>query len=135
MSKYFWVVLVLLAVIGGGFFLNQKKPEVKQESTTTTTTTTTTINPVKEFTMTAKQWAFNPGVITVKLGDKVKINIKSVDVAHGFALPDFGVDQKLEPGKEVMIEFIASKKGEFPFHCSVICGQGHQEMTGKLVVE
>ncbi len=135
MNKYFWLLLVGVIIVGGVFLLNQKKPVVKQESTTTTTITTTTTNPVKEFTMTAKKWAFDPAIITVKQGDKVRIKMKSTDVAHGFALPDFGVNQNLEPGKEVTVEFTADKKGEFPFHCSVICGQGHKEMTGKLVVE
>lgn len=135
MNKYFLLLLVGIIIVGGVFFLNQKKPAIKQESTTTIKTTTITTNPVKEFTMTAKQWAFDPAIITVKQGDKVRLKIKSIDVAHGFALPEFGVDQKLEPGKEAMVEFTADKKGEFSFHCSVICGQGHIEMTGKLVVE
>lgn len=135
MNKYYWLVLVAVLIIGGIYFLNQQKPAMKQESTTTVTTTTTkTTSPVKEFSMTARKWTFDPTVITVKQGDSVRINMKSIDVAHGFALPEFGVNQNLEPGKEVVVEFTANKKGEFPFHCSVICGQGHKEMTGKLVV-
>ena len=105
---------------------------MKQESTTITITTT---NPVKEFTMTAKQWTFDPAVITVKQGDKVKLKIKSVDVTHGFALPDFNVKVDLVPNKEETVEFVADKKGEFTFFCSVLCGDGHRDMKGKLVVE
>jgi len=134
MNKYSLVVLIAVLAFGGVFFLSQKKPVIKQESTTTTTTTTTT-NPVKEFTMTAKQWAFDPAVITVKQGDKVKLTIKSIDVTHGFALTDFNVKVDLVPNKEETVEFIADKKGEFTFFCSVMCGEGHQDMIGKLVVE
>ena len=131
MKKYLLAgFLILLA--GGIFLLYQKKPAIKQDSTATSTTAT---NPVKEFNMTVKQWAFDPEVITVKKGDSVRIKIKSIDVSHGFSLPEFGFDQKLEPGKEVTVEFIASKKGEFTFFCSVLCGQGHRDMKGKLVVE
>ena len=89
---------------------------------------------VKEFTMTAKQWEFVPSVITVNKGDKVKLIIKSIDVTHGFALPDFGVSKNLEPGKEVTVEFTADKTGEFTFFCNVICGAGHREMKGTLKV-
>ena len=90
---------------------------------------------VVEFNMIAKQWEFDPGTITVSRGDKVILHIKSVDVTHGFALPDFGISQILEPGKEVTIEFIADKKGTFTFFCNVPCGSGHLSMRGTLVVE
>jgi len=74
-------------------------------------------------------------LITVKQGDKVKLNVKSIDVTHGFAIPEFNVKVDLLPNKEETIEFVADKKGEFTFFCSVICGEGHKNMKGKLVVE
>ena len=83
----------------------------------------------------AKQWSFEPAEIRVKKGDKVVLIIKSLDVKHGFSLSEFGIDAKLEPGKETRIEFQADKAGSFPFRCSVFCGQGHSEMTGALIVE
>lgn len=90
---------------------------------------------IVEIDMTAKQWEFEPGIIGVKQGDKVKLHIKSIDVTHGFALPDFGVSQRLEPGKEVTVEFTADKKGTYTFFCNVACGAGHRDMKGTLVVE
>ena len=89
---------------------------------------------VKEFTMTAKQREFVPGTITVNKGDKVKITVTSIDVTHGFRLPDFGVNERLDPGKPVDIEFVADKVGTFTFSCSVPCGSGHGGMRGQLVV-
>lgn len=123
MNKYFLLVLIVFFVIGGVFFLNQKKPAMKQES------------PVKEFSMIAKKWQFDPFTINVKQGDKVRLKIKSIDVSHGFSLLDFNVNENLEPEKEVVVEFIADKKGEFSFFCSVFCGEGHSGMKGKLIVE
>ena len=93
-----------------------------------------TTNEVKEFTMTAKQWEFNPSTITVNKGDRVKLNIKSLDVNHGFAISDFNVNSRLEPGKETVVEFVADKTGTFTFFCSVQCGEGHGGMKGKLIV-
>ena len=90
---------------------------------------------VVEFNMIAKQWEFDPETITVNQGNKVILHIKSVDVTHGFALPDFNVNANLAPGKTVDVEFTADKKGTFTFQCSVFCGSGHREMKGKLVVE
>lgn len=90
---------------------------------------------VKSFTVTAKQWSFDPATITVKKGDRVKLAIKSIDVSHGFALSAFNVNQNLEPGQEVTVEFVADKTGSFPFFCSVFCGSGHGGMRGTLIVE
>ena len=89
---------------------------------------------VKTFDIIAKQWEFNPGIITVDKGDDVVLNIESIDVAHGIAIPDFGVNARLDPGKLTTVEFTADKSGEFTFFCSVRCGSGHSSMRGKLVV-
>lgn len=138
MNKILLVVILVLAVGAGLLYFKNNQSVMNQKPAPKAITPSQPVSAsasVKEFTMTAKQWVFDPEVITVKQGDKVKINIKSLDVAHGFALPDFGVEQNLEPGKEIVVEFIASKKGEFTFSCSVMCGAGHREMTGKFIVE
>jgi len=90
---------------------------------------------LKEFSITAKQWEFSPSTITVNKGDTVRITIKSIDVSHGFHLPDFNINQQINPGKPVMVEFIADKTGNFPFSCSILCGKGHKGMTGELIVK
>lgn len=90
---------------------------------------------VKSFSMTARQWEFIPGTITVNEGDRVLLSITSVDVAHGFALKQFGVSVKLEPGKTETVEFVADKKGTYSFFCNVLCGSGHGGMRGTLVVQ
>ena len=89
---------------------------------------------LREITMVARQWAFEPGTITVNQGDTVKLTIESVDVDHGFALPDFGVNEQLIPGQTTNIEFVADKKGSYRFFCNVVCGQGHSSMSGLLIV-
>ena len=90
---------------------------------------------IKEFDMTAKQWEFTPSTITVNEGDTVRLNIKSEDVTHGFAISEFDVNERVLPGKTTTVEFVADKKGEYTFFCSVPCGSGHGGMKGKLIVE
>lgn len=85
--------------------------------------------------VTAKSWSFDPAEIRVKAGEKIRLEVASVDVTHGLAIPAFDINKPLEPGKTVIVEFTADKKGEFSFFCSVFCGRGHQGMTGKLIVE
>jgi cytochrome c oxidase subunit 2 len=90
---------------------------------------------VKEFDITAKNWNFMPGTLTVNKGDTVKLNITSIDVEHGFMLLAFGVSEGLRPGETTEIEFVADKVGTFSFYCSVFCGSGHRDMTGELIVQ
>ena len=130
MNKFIGLLIVGLIIYGGVLLFNQNKP-IKQEEVSKQAAQSS----IKEFTMTAKQWVFDPAVITVKQGDKVKLKITSIDVTHGFASLEFNVKTDLVPNKEVMVEFVADKKGEFSFFCSVKCGEGHRDMIGKLVVE
>ena len=89
---------------------------------------------VKEFRIIAKQWEFIPRTIEVNQGDQVRLVITSVDVAHGYAIPGYGINERLIPGRETIIEFTADKKGTFTPYCSVSCGAGHSSMRGTLIV-
>ncbi len=88
-----------------------------------------------EFTMTAKNFEFDPDTITVKKGEKVRLIITAADHDHGFKLEALDIDQVLKKGDTETIEFTATKAGTFEFKCSVYCGRGHRRMKGKLVVE
>jgi cytochrome c oxidase subunit 2 len=116
MKQYLLVLLVLLVAC-------------------TSTPTGQPTGVTKEFTMTAKQFSFDPAVITVQRGDHVKLTITSVDVTHGISIPAFHVNAKLEPGKSTTVEFDATEVGMFQFRCSVVCGSGHSEMLGAVEVK
>ncbi len=91
---------------------------------------------VKEISISAKRFEYEPSTITVNQGDIVRLIITAEDVAHGFALPEFGIIKvELDPDKVVEVEFVADKKGTFDFRCVVRCGTGHSNMKGKLIVE
>lgn len=89
---------------------------------------------VKEFRITAKQFSFEPGTIEVNKGDKVRLIVTSIDVPHGFAVREYGINERLDVGKPVIIEFTADKEGTFTAFCSVFCGSGHSNMKGQLIV-
>ncbi len=88
-----------------------------------------------EIKMEAKDFAFVPGEVRVKLGQKVRLIVTSTDVPHGIAIPAFNVHADLPVGQAVTVEFTADQKGSFPFFCSVFCGSGHRGMKGTLIVE
>lgn len=111
----------------------QIQPEIIPPPTPEKITPSST-QPVKEFRITAEQFQFTPSTITVKKGDKVRLIVTSTDVTHGLAIPEFKVNMRLEKGKEQTAEFTADKAGTFTFYCSVVCGSGHSEMEGTLIV-
>ena len=88
-----------------------------------------------EIQMTAKKYEFDPGTITVKKGERVKLVITALDKDHGIKIEAFGVEQILKKGVPTTVEFSADKAGEFPFVCSKFCGFGHGKMKGKLIIE
>ena len=90
---------------------------------------------VKEIKITARQFQFEPSTIEVNKGDRVRLVVTSIDVPHGMAIPEYGINERLNPGTPVTIEFTAEKDGTFTTFCSVFCGAGHSNMKGKIVVK
>ena len=93
------------------------------------------LGALKEVKITAKQFSFTPAEVRVKQGERVRLIVTNEDVSHGIAIPAFNVSLTLEPGKTGTAEFVADKKGSFPFFCNVFCGSGHGAMRGTLIVE
>ena len=84
--------------------------------------------------ITAKNFEFSPDSITLKKGEPVVFEMSSGDRKHGFSLHGFGVRSDVLPGKVSRIRFTPDKTGKFTFSCDVFCGDGHEEMTGTVVV-
>ncbi len=103
-------------------------------STDSTNSSASSTGNVREIQMTAKQFEFIPSTITVKKGDTVKLIVTSIDVHHGLAIPQFGVNLNLPPHVPETVQFVADKAGQFSFYCDVYCGAGHRGMRGTLIV-
>jgi heme/copper-type cytochrome/quinol oxidase subunit 2 len=96
------------------------------------------IGELREFEITAKNWEFSPNVITVNLGDMVRLKITGLDDGigshHSLAIPEFGINVPVRKGEVAVAEFTANKIGTFAFVCSVYCGEDHGSMRGTLIV-
>ena len=112
--------------------IEDKPEEVKEDKTEEVIEEKT--SETKTFNIVAKKFEFIPSRIEVNEGDTVILNVKSIDVRHGFGILAFGVNEKLEPGKEITVEFVADKKGTHSMVCTVFCGSGHSGMRGDLIV-
>jgi heme/copper-type cytochrome/quinol oxidase subunit 2 len=78
-----------------------------------------------------------PREFKVPYGKEVKILIRNIEtVSHGFAIPDLEVAVgEIKAGEVAVVRFTPSKKGTFPFMCTVWCSDEHLQMTGEITVE
>jgi cytochrome c oxidase subunit 2 len=86
--------------------------------------------------VTAKRFTFEPSTIEVTEGERVRLVVKSADGVHGVQIKKFRIN-KVVPrgGAPVTIDFVASAPGKYEILCSEECGEGHDAMSGALVVK
>lgn len=104
------------------------------------------------FIISAKQYEFAPSEIRVKVGERVRLRVHSVDETHGIKLslyPEGSMDKtivglkfdnpdqngKVEKNVDQVLEFVAVKPGKYEFKCAKVCGMHHGKMKGELIVE
>jgi cytochrome c oxidase subunit 2 len=94
----------------------------------------TNSQPPVEIKIVARKFEFDPRTITVQKGKPVRLVISSPDVDHGFKIDELGINQKIPAHQTVNVEFTPNQVGRFEFKCSVVCGSGHDDMLGELIV-
>jgi cytochrome c oxidase subunit II len=85
--------------------------------------------------ITAKKFEYSPDSITIKKGIPVILEFTSLDVMHGFNCPKLSVRADIKPGEVSRVRILPQKAGVYGFYCDIFCGSGHEEMTGKIIVE
>lgn len=137
MNKYLILIIVAVLILAGGvgyrvFLIPQKSVPV-------------TTGKVREVTIIAKKdhWQFEPETIEAARGDKIVATIVNEDdYDHGFAIDALGISQRMPAKQTIKVEFVVTQEGDFPFYCSVPCGEGsvdghkrtHFDMVGTLHV-
>ncbi len=84
--------------------------------------------------LTATKFTFSSTQINLRKGRPVTFVLSSPDFVHGFAVPDFNVRKDMIPGKTVEVTFTPDRTGRFIFLCDNFCGEGHDQMSGFVVV-
>jgi cytochrome c oxidase subunit 2 len=75
------------------------------------------------------------GDLHLPLDRPVKIVLRSKDVLHDFYVPEFRAKMDLVPGIVTYFWMTPTKAGTFDILCAELCGTGHHEMRGRVVVE
>jgi cytochrome c oxidase subunit 2 len=123
----FQVLLVAAAVAGMARLFGPAMVSAQQAPAT--------VSAPKIIEVLARRFEFEPPKIEVDEGDHVRMIVRSGDGVHGIEIKKFKVSKVVPRGGEtVTIDFVASAPGTFPIVCSEHCGEGHEEMTGTLVI-
>lgn len=69
------------------------------------------------------------------LGRPVKMVLRSKDVLHDFYVPQFRAKMDLVPGIVTYFWLTPTLAGSFDILCAELCGVGHYQMRGTVVVE
>jgi cytochrome c oxidase subunit 2 len=84
--------------------------------------------------LTVKRFEYSVREIRLKKGVPVVFEITSMDVPHGFNVPDFGVRADVIPGTVTRVRLVPDRAGTFTFRCDIFCGTGHEDLEGELIV-
>jgi cytochrome c oxidase subunit 2 len=87
-----------------------------------------------EVHMVAKMWAFDPPIINLPRGSRVRFYLSAKDVNHGFHIDKTNVNLMAVPGAVNYGEAVFNETGKFRVVCHEYCGSGHQNMAGMINV-
>jgi cytochrome c oxidase subunit II len=121
-------ILVAAAVAGTAHLLTPMLVSAEQAPAT--------VSAPRTIEVVARKFEFEPSRIEVTEGEHVRLVVRSADGVHGVEIKKFKVNKVVPRGGDpVTIDFTASAPGTYPILCSEFCGDGHEEMTGSLVVQ
>ncbi len=69
------------------------------------------------------------------IGQPVQALLRSIDVLHDFYVPQFRAKMDMVPGMITYFWLTPTRTGTFDILCFELCGIGHHEMRGIVVVE
>ena len=73
-------------------------------------------------------------ILVLPAGREVDVQLRSLDVIHGFFIPGMRLKQNTVPGLVLHVHFTPTVPGTYPILCSQVCGMGHQRMQARLLV-
>jgi len=72
--------------------------------------------------------------LVLPAGREVDLQLRSLDVIHGFFIPGMRLKENTVPGLVLHIHFTPVVTGTYPILCSQVCGLGHVRMQARLLI-
>ena len=73
--------------------------------------------------------------LRLPIGKPIKVLLRSIDVLHDFYVPEFRAKMDMIPGVVTYYWLTPTRTGTYDVLCAELCGVGHSQMRGKVVVE
>jgi cytochrome c oxidase subunit 2 len=86
-----------------------------------------------QYQLNDKSYLSSPEELHVPAGQKVKLELSSVDVIHSFYVPKLGGHKDAVPGRNTVMWIQADRPGTYVGQCSEFCGTGHADMLITIV--
>jgi cytochrome c oxidase subunit 2 len=80
-------------------------------------------------------FAFEPHTLRVPLGAHVTFYVTSLDVVHGFSVPETGINTMVTPGWVSTVSYTFRRRGTFLLVCNEYCGIAHHDMADSIEVQ
>jgi cytochrome c oxidase subunit II len=74
------------------------------------------------------------GELHLQLGKPIKLLLRAIDVLHDFYVPEFRGKMDMIPGSVTYFWMTPTRTGTFDILCAELCGVGHSQMRGSVVV-
>lgn len=115
------------AVVGMALWCGAAEPSAGQDPATA--------SAPRVIDVVARRFTFEPSTIEVREGERVRLTVTSADGVHGLQIRKLRINTLVpRGGRRVTIDFVAAVPGRYEILCSEECGNGHDAMTGTLVV-
>lgn len=75
------------------------------------------------------------GELHLPIDRPVKMTLRALDVLHNFYVPQFRAKMDMVPGMVTYFWFRPTRTGSFQVLCAELCGVGHHQMRGTVVVD
>lgn len=75
------------------------------------------------------------GELHLPVGKPVHVLLRSIDVLHDFYVPEFRAKMDMIPGSVTYFWFTPTRTGTFDVLCAELCGVGHPQMRGTVIVD
>lgn len=72
--------------------------------------------------------------LVLPVGREVDLRLRSLDVIHGFSVPEMRIKQNAIPGQTFHIHFTPTQEGRYAVLCTQVCGLGHYRMQSTVRV-
>ena len=129
-KKLLTAIFASLLVIGLAACGDEEKGENSaSDAKTEENAKTEATGNVVEVNLTAKNFEFDQKEIKAKAGDTIKVTLTNEAGLHSVMFDGY---KEVKQGETV--EFVVSESGTIEFYCNIPCGQGHDNMIGKLIV-